>query len=87
MRAASHDPTNWPSTLPLVMAAIGCAYLGLRNLAAQSRMPPVVLLVVSLVVDAGRLGDAQAPRLDCGGWGGVLLLAVAGVVVGAAGAR
>jgi hypothetical protein len=30
---------NWPLTLPLVLAAIGCAYLGTRNLAAQARMP------------------------------------------------
>jgi hypothetical protein len=40
-------PTNWPSTLPLVLVAIGCTYVQMRHLATRTGQNPVALLVVA----------------------------------------
>src|SRR6266496_2431839 len=80
-------PTHWPLTLPLVLLAIGCAYVQLRRVAARSRPYPVALLIASLALwtPVGWLTHWPLAWVAGASWGGVLVLVVTGILLGAVG--
>jgi hypothetical protein len=87
--------TNWPLMLLLVVVAIGCVLLRLRDLAARFRGPraansPAFMLtaLISSLVVWTMLGWVLQWPLDWvagWGWGGLLLLVLIGLLLGAAG--